>query len=99
MKSICSNGLVMAAALLLCLLPMPYGYYVIVRFLAMMFFACLAFTAYNEKRTKLAVVAGGTALLFQPFCKVALGREAWNVVDVVAALALVALWYKNKKTS
>ena len=37
------------------------------------------------------------ALLFQPFFKLALGRTIWNIVDVMVAIFLVFLWYKEKK--
>ena len=39
------------------------------------------------------------ALLFQPFAKVALGREVWNLVDVVVAAFLAWTWWQEKKTN
>lgn len=39
------------------------------------------------------------ALLFQPFVKVALGRTMWNVVDVVVAIGLIVLYYKERNQS
>ena len=32
---------------------------------------------------------GVLALLFQPFFKIALGREIWNIVDVVVGIGLI----------
>jgi uncharacterized membrane protein YjjP (DUF1212 family) len=89
-------SIVLAALLLLCLAPMPYGYYQMVRFVAMVVFAVMAYRYYEEKKNQLAIVFGALALLFQPFIKVALGKAMWNVVDVVVAIALVVLWYRNK---
>ena len=89
-------SIVLAALLLLCLAPMPYGYYQFVRFVAMVVFAVIAYRYYEEKKNQLAIVFGALALLFQPFIKVALGKAMWNVVDVVVAIALVVLWYRNK---
>ena len=89
-------SIVLAALLLLCLAPMPYGYYQFVRFVAMVVFAVMAYRYYEEKKNQLAIVFGALALLFQPFIKVALGKAMWNVVDVVVAIALILLWYKNK---
>ena len=89
-------GLVLAAALLFCLFPMPYGYYTLVRFSAMIIFGCMAFNFYKEEKMPLCVIAGSLALLFQPFFKIAIGRTVWNVVDVIVAIVLVLLWYKNK---
>lgn len=89
-------SIVLAALLLLCLAPMPYGYYQFVRFVAMVVFAVMAYRYYEEKKNQLAIVFGALALLFQPFIKVALGKAMWNVVDVVVAIALILLWYRNK---
>lgn len=89
-------SIVLAALLILCLAPMPYGYYQMVRFVAMVVFAVMAYRYYEEKKNQLAIVFGALALLFQPFIKVALGKAIWNVVDVVVAIALILLWYRNK---
>ena len=88
--------IILAVLLLLCLAPMPYGYYQFVRFVAMVVFAVMAYRYYEEKKNQLAIVFGALALLFQPFIKVALGKAIWNVVDVVVAIALILLWYRNK---
>ncbi len=86
---------ILAALLLLCLAPMPYGYYQLVRFVAMAIFAVMAYQYVQEKRNTLAVVFGALALLFQPFLKIALGRTIWNIVDVVVAILLVTLSYRQ----
>ena len=86
----------LAVLLLLCLAPMPYGYYQLVRFVAMVVFAILAFNYYKDEKKELSIIFGALALLFQPFLKVALGRMMWNVVDVAVALLLIALYWKEK---
>lgn len=90
---------ILAGMLLLCLAPLPYGYYQLVRFVTMVAFVIFAFDYYKANKTELAIVCGGVALLFQPFIKIALGRALWNVVDVVIAVALiiVALTEREKK--
>ena len=90
--------LIMAALLLACLLHMPYGFYVLVRFVAMVVFAVLAMQYSEKKNSALMVTFGALALLFQPFFKIALGRGMWNVVDVVVAILLVALCIKERKS-
>lgn len=90
-------NLILAALLLLCLAPMPYGYYQLVRFVAMVVFAVLAYRYLEEKQEVLMVVFGALALLFQPFVKIALGRTLWNVVDVAVAILLVVLWLKERE--
>ena len=84
--------LALAALLLLCLFHMPYGFYTLVRFVAMIVFVIIAYKYGAEEKMGIAVVAGALALLFQPLIKITLGRVVWNVVDVIAALALIALF-------
>jgi hypothetical protein len=74
--------------LLACLLPMPYGYYVLVRVVAT---AAFAFLAYQERGNQMMWIFVGLALLFQPFEKIALGRTVWNIVDIAVAVFLG--WY------
>lgn len=81
------------------LAPMPYGYYQLVRFVAMVVFGVMAYKYYEEKKNELAITFGMLALLFQPFVKVALGRTMWNVVDVAVAIGLIALFYKERNQS
>ncbi len=95
-KLIYKLGLVMAGLLLVCLFPMPYGYYTLVRFVAMVYFVCLAYCLYKDNNTILCIVSCSMALLFQPFFKIALGRMMWNVVDVILAIALILLWFSTK---
>ncbi len=90
--------LLMAVLLLLCLAPMPYGYYQLVRFVAMVAFAVMAWNYYEKKHEGWAIAFGALALLFQPFIKIALGRTIWNVVDVVVAVLLVLVFWKDGKT-
>jgi len=88
--------LILAVALLLCLFPMPYGYYQLVRFLSMVAFGLFAYSYYQEERKDLAVVFCALAVLFQPIVKIALGRTLWNIVDVVVAVLLVVLWMRER---
>lgn len=88
---------ILAAMLLLCLAPMPYGYYMLVRWAAMVVFAVTASNYYAENKKELAITFGALALLFQPFIKIALGRTIWNIVDVVAAILLIILFFTGYK--
>ena len=88
--------LILAAILLLCLASMPYGYYMFVRFVAMVAFAVIAYEYAEKQNTKLVVTFGALALLFQPFLKIALGRAMWNIVDVAVAILLVVLYVRER---
>jgi len=87
----------LAILLFACLLSLPYGYYQFVRWAAMVGFAVLAYDYHERGQATIAIIFVGLALLFQPFAKVALGREVWNVVDVVVGLALIYLTFKFPK--
>ena len=93
--------LILAALLLLCLAPMPYGYYQLVRFVAMVLFAVFAYNYWKNDKQPLAIVFIALALLFQPFMKIALGRAMWNIVDVIVALGMITLWRleRNKRST
>lgn len=91
--------LLLSALLLLCLAPMPYGYYQLVRFIAMVLFVVFAYNYWIKDIKPLAITFGALALLFQPFIKIALGRAMWNVTDVVVALGLIGLYLYEKKRS
>lgn len=87
----------LAVLLIGCLLNMPYGYYQLVRFLALIGFALLAYEANKKEQQTEMIIYAALALLFQPFIKIALGREIWNILDVIVAVGLmISLKGKNK---
>lgn len=87
----------LAILLFLCLADMPYGYYQFVRFIGLVGFAILAYQANQQNNQTEAIIYGALALLFQPFFKISLGRELWNVIDLVIGLGLlVSIFFKNK---
>ena len=85
-----------AIILLLCILPMPYGFFIIVRVVTTIISAFLAYNYYQQKKQELAITFGVIAVLFQPFIKIALGREIWLIVDVIVAILLLVLALKKK---
>ena len=85
-----------AIALLICLVSMPYGYYILIRIVAAILFIIFASQYYEAKKEELAITFGILAFLFQPLIKISLGREVWNMVDVAVAILLVVLWYKER---
>ena len=69
---------------------MPYGYYQLVRFVALIGFAILAYKANEQGQKTEAIIYVCLAILFQPLIKIALGREIWNVLDVIVGVGLIA---------
>lgn len=76
---------------------MPYGFYELVRFLALLGFVLLAYKSYERQETEMAIVYVGLAILFQPLIKISLGRELWNIVDVVVAIGLIGTMFMESK--
>ena len=81
--------LVLAIFFFICLVDMPYAYFQFVRFIGLIGFAILAYQAHENGRQTEMIIYGGLALLFQPFFKIALGRQLWNIVDVVVGIGLL----------
>ena len=79
----------LAILLFVCVLRMPYGYYQFVRFVAFVVFGVLAYETRNVTPKIELFIYIGLALLFQPFFKIALGRELWNIIDVIVGLGLI----------
>ena len=84
--------LILAVILLLCLAPMPYGYFTFVRIVATIVFLLKAVEYYRLKSEVLVITFTALAVLFQPFFKIALGRTMWNAIDVIVAIGLIVLF-------
>ncbi|HMO40009.1 MAG TPA: hypothetical protein PKC76_11275 [Saprospiraceae bacterium] len=98
MNSQNSIKIILAILFFICIADMPYGYYQFVRFVGLIGFAILAFQAYEQGRQTEIFIYGGLALLFQPFFKIALGREMWNIVDVIVGIGLlISIFMKPQK--
>ena len=93
--------LVPAGLLFLALLPLPYGYYTLLRIVVCGAAAYLAFHEYGvrESVTAWAIGLGFLSVLFNPLIPVHLSREVWAPIDVVAALVLAAHWRFGAKPS
>ena len=91
--------IVLSVLFFLCLLDMPYGFYQLLRIVALIGFGILAYKANEENRNTEMIIYGGLALLFQPFFKIALGREMWNIVDVIVGIGLIASLFMNRTKS
>lgn len=81
--------IILALLLLSCLFDMPYGYYQLVRFLSLVGFSALAYKAKSSNKEIETAVFISLAILFQPIFKISLGRELWNIVDVIVGVGLL----------
>lgn len=76
------------AALLVGLLPMPYGFYTFVKVVVCLTATLVAFTDYNLGDQKWVVFAG-IAVLFNPLIPIYLNRSIWILID----LATIGLFF------
>ena len=81
--------IILAVLFFVCLFNMPYGYFQLVRFAALVGFAILAYNSNEQGHKTEVIIYVCLGILFQPFFKIALGRQIWNMVDVVVGIALI----------
>jgi hypothetical protein len=91
--------IILAVLFLGCLLDMPYGYFQLVRFIALIGFAILAYQANQQGRLTEMFIYIGLALLFQPIFKISFGKQIWNVVDVIVGIGLIVTIFIKPKDS
>lgn len=87
--------------LLIALLPMPYGYYTLLRICVFGLFGLLAYDAHLKGSKLLPWLFGFMAVLFNPLFKIHFSREIWAAIDVASAAILVATmkYTCNKETN
>ncbi len=81
--------IILAVLFFVCLFNMPYGYFQLVRFAALIGFAILAYMSNEQGRQTETIIYVCLGLLFQPFIKIALGRQLWNIIDVLVGIGLI----------
>lgn len=89
-----SGACLAAAALtLLAIAPLPYGYYVFLRWAACGASLAAGVALLGRQRFKAALPAWALAILFNPVFRVPLDREVWTFFNLVAAGLLV--WWAS----
>lgn len=78
-----------AAMLFLGALPLPYGYYMLLRIVACGAFAYACFIAYGNRASALPWAYGLFAVLFNPIAPIHLAKGAWMLVDIAAGATLL----------
>ncbi|HET7115041.1 MAG TPA: DUF6804 family protein [Hanamia sp.] len=89
--------IILAILFIACLFKMAYGYFQLVRFLGMVSFVWFAYIDGEKKDKTLFIIWVLSALLINPFIKIALGRTIWNIVDVTWAILLLSTILVDKK--
>ena len=96
-------SLIAIVLLLLALLPMPYGYYTLVRLCIFIYSAYLAYNLWQEKNETWMWIFIVIAILFNPVIPIYLDRVLWTLIDLItagiffASLSQLKFDIKNKK--
>lgn len=72
--------------LILALGHMPYGYYVLLKWIICAIFAHCAITAHKMKDESWTWIFGVTAAIYNPIIPVHLGRHIWPIVNIASVL-------------
>jgi hypothetical protein len=80
--------IVLIITLSLCLFDMPYGYYQFVRIASFLGFGFFAYLEYQDKKYYTFLIYMIGVILFNPIEKINLGRELWQIVDVIFSIFL-----------
>lgn len=70
---------------------LPYGYYMLLRFVACGVFAWAAFITYEKNEEVLPWVFGILAVVFNPLIKIHFPKELWAVIDFCSGLFLLLI--------
>ena len=82
--------------LVLAVLPLPYGYYTLLRLVVCFTAVFLAWFSYKQQRVRWAWIMGLLALAFNPVIPLYFGREFWIFVDVATAVVFAIFLKKSK---
>lgn len=96
-KTYIAIKIVLIALLFLCLLQLPYGLYQLFRVIFTVGFVLLAIKANEDKNQTELTIYIVLAVVFQPLLKIHLGREIWNILDIIVALGLIVSLFKTSK--
>ena len=90
--------ILLAVLFFICLAKMPYGYYQFIRFIALIGFVYLSYKSFEDGSKFVSFIFAALAILFQPLFKIDLGRNIWNIVDVIVGIGLIiSIFFEPKK--
>lgn len=86
-----------AAMLFVGAMPMPYGYYTLLRIVVFFVFAYLSYLMHKEGKEIWPWVLGLVAIVFNPVLKIYLPKDVWSALDVAAGILLLSTFRVIKK--
>ncbi|HLR18119.1 MAG TPA: DUF6804 family protein [Alcanivoracaceae bacterium] len=82
---------VAAAMLFIAVLPLPYGYYMLLRLVATVVFAWGAYLSYNRGKQNQAVLLGLLVLLYNPIILITFSKIIWTIINICSAIYLLGI--------
>ncbi len=76
--------------LLVALMPNPYGYYILLRWVICGICAYYVFEAVKSRNQSWAWVFGIGAIIYNPVFPLHLGRSVWSVVNIASVVVIFA---------
>lgn len=71
------------------ILPLPYGYYTLLRLVVCGVFAWAAFISFEKNKAVLPWIFVVLALIFNPIIKIYLQKEVWVIINLCSGLLLI----------
>ena len=76
----------------------PYGYYIFLRWVLCGVFGYLAIRAVDTNKKEFAWVLGITAVIYNPFIRVHLTRDTWELINLgTIVIAIVSIFVLPKE--
>lgn len=76
---------------------LPYGYYQILRLAVTGYAAWIAVVAHSRNRVTWTWAFGFLALLYNPFIKITLERDTWEIVNIITCGVILVEFWKFRK--
>lgn len=96
-NSIRTPATIASVMLFIAILPLPYGYYQLLRFAICGIGAFIAYRAYELKRRSWVWIMGIIAFLFNPLIPVHLDKATWSFIDFIVAIIFLVSIFKLKE--
>ena len=87
------------AALAIALLPLPYGYYTLLKVVMCGLFSYLAYLSWQSGGQELTWVCGVIVAIYNPFVPIHLGREVWVLVNIATMGVLATFGVDSHRSS
>lgn len=88
-------GLITAALLFIAVFNLPYGYYEFLRIVVCLSAGFFAYHIYTTKKSSVAFIFIGIAILFNPIAPIYLSKDTWITIDFIsmAAFGFTSIYY------